>query len=186
MVKDTPALVLFWMAPPVQVPALEHAPPLPVMTRPPLAPVLFSTTPLTAPLLLADWKVTLLAEIVVLAMLIAAPVVLVTELPLPCTLTVPPPAALKPVPVVVAIARPPLMKLMVAPVLEVNVTAADAPVLSALLAPLKLTLPAFRLSTSTPVQVPVQLRLPLSVTVPPAAPLIWTSLPALALVIVPP
>ena len=66
------------------------------------------------------WNVRSAAPIVVLATLSAVPVVEVMVLPEPCTVTVPPPVALKPVPLVVVMSRPlppAALKLMVAPVL---------------------------------------------------------------------
>jgi hypothetical protein len=59
----------------------------------------------------------------------------------PATLTVPPPVALKPAPLVVLMARLPLPKLIVAPVLLLSVTAAFAPVLTVLAGLLKLIVP---------------------------------------------
>src|SRR5215468_259063 len=95
--------------------------------------------PLDAPLAEMLRNVTPLAPIVVLAMFTPVPVVVETVLlfaPV-VTATVPPPVAVKPVPLVVVIANPPLEKLIVAPELLVSVTAVLAPVLNDLVAPLK-------------------------------------------------
>ena len=74
---------------------------------PPLDPVLLSTMPLrSAPLAEMLWNVTSAAPMVVLAMLSAVPVPELMVLPAPCTVTVPPPVALKPVPEVVVMSRP--------------------------------------------------------------------------------
>ncbi len=62
--------------------------------------------PFTAPLAEMLWNVTLLAPIVVLATLSAVPVPELMVLPVPCTVTVPPPVARKPVPEVVVMSRP--------------------------------------------------------------------------------
>ena len=90
--------VVFWIVPPELLLALPASP---VIVSPPLDPVLLSTMPLTAPLAEMLWKVTSDAPMVVLAMLSAVPVPELMVLPAPCTVTVPPPVALKPVPVVV-------------------------------------------------------------------------------------
>ena len=63
-------------------------------------------------------------------------------LPVPVTLTVPPPVATKPVPLVASMSRPPPVKLMVAPVLSVRLTAVDVPPFSTLLAPENVIVPA--------------------------------------------
>ena len=54
--------------------------------------------PLTAPLAEMLWNVRSSAPMVVLATLSAVPVPDVMVLPAPCTVTVPPPVALKPMP----------------------------------------------------------------------------------------
>lgn len=60
------------------------------------------------------WKLSPFEPMVVLATFKAVPVVVVSMvLLLPGTLTVPPPVALKPVPLVVSMSRPPFVKLIV-------------------------------------------------------------------------
>src|SRR5215471_8457185 len=121
--------------------------PSPVTVSPPLVPVLFRTMPLTgsvAPVVLVPeemlWKVRPLAPIVVFATLSAVALTELIELPLPVTLIVPPPVALKPMPVVVEIASPPPLKLMVPPVLPVRLIP-FAVVVLAVIAPPKVVVP---------------------------------------------
>jgi len=81
---------------------------------------------------------------------------------------VPPPVALKPTPVVVSMSSPPPVKLIVAPVLLLRVTAALPELFKALLVPLKFTVPPLQAETLMPV--PVETfweRVPFSVSVPP-------------------
>ena len=65
-------------------------------------------------------------------------------------MTVPPPVALKPAPEVVSMSSPPFVKLIVAPVLLLSVTAGLAPVFSVFVAPLKVTVPPVLFCTRTP------------------------------------
>src|SRR5262245_33219326 len=132
------------------VPPLPAVVPVPVTINPPLEPVVLSTMPLVAPLAEMSWNVTLLAPMLVLAMLRAVPVVEVMLLLEPMTLTVPPPVAEKPVPLVLSISSPPLLKLMVAPVLLESETAVDAPVFSVLVPPEKSIVPPVLLLTVMP------------------------------------
>jgi len=166
-----PVTDLLLIVPPV--PAV----PVPVTLRPPLVPVLLRTIPELALAVgaLILRKVSPLAPIVVLTMFKAVPVVVVIVFGFApvVTLTVPPvvaagpgPVALNPAPLVVVIARPPFEKLMVAPALLANVTAAAVPVLSVFVAPLKLIVPPVLLATFIPVQVAVQLSVPEMLTVP--------------------
>ena len=69
---------------------------------------------------------------VVLTTFSAVPVVVAIVLPVPVTLTVPPPVATKPPPLVASMSSPPPVKLMVAPVLLVRLTAVDVPPFSTL------------------------------------------------------
>ena len=75
------------------------------------------------------WKLRSFAPIVVLTTLSAVPLAELIVLPVPCTFRapsrVPPPVALKPMPVVVVMSRPlpAALKLIVAPVLLVRLTA---------------------------------------------------------------
>ncbi len=73
-VSDTPWLVVFWIAPPVQLARLLQVPPLPVTMKRPDEPVLFSTIPFDAPLAEMLWNVSPLAPMVVLATFSAVPV----------------------------------------------------------------------------------------------------------------
>src|SRR5262249_28728592 len=70
------------------------------------------------------WNVSPLAPIVVFATFRAVPLVVLIVLPVPWTVTVPPPVTPIPAPVVVWTTNPPPVKLIVAPVLLVRVTAA--------------------------------------------------------------
>ena len=78
----------------------------------------------------------------VLATFSAVPVVVAIVLTVPVTLTVPPPVATKPLPLVASMSSPPPVKLMVAPVLLVRLTAVDVPPFSTLLAPENVIVPA--------------------------------------------
>ena len=69
---------------------------------------------------------------VVLATFSAVPVVVVIVLPVPVTVTVPPPVATKPLPLVASMSSPPPVKLVVAPVLLVRLTAVAVPPFSTL------------------------------------------------------
>ena len=85
---------MFWIVPPVQVgSAAVHAPPFPVTVSPAVLPVLLSTIPFAPPFAEMLRNVTPLAPIVVLATFSAVPVVVVSVLSGPSTLTVPPPVA---------------------------------------------------------------------------------------------
>src|SRR5262249_42646084 len=109
--------------------------------------------PLDAPLAEMLRNVAPLAPIVVLTMFTPGPVVVEAVLlfaPV-VTATVPPPVAVKPVPLVVVIAKPPLEKLIVAPALLVRETAVLAPVLKVLLAPLNVIVPLVQFCTLNPV-----------------------------------
>src|SRR5260370_36857636 len=117
-VRALPARVVCGRVPPGVFP-----PPLLLRPRvgvgPPLALVVLKTMPLTgsgAAVLLPEemlWKLRPLAPIVVFVTLSAVALTELIELPLPCTLIVPPPVALKPTPVVVLITSPPPVKLTV-------------------------------------------------------------------------
>src|SRR5262245_14924883 len=131
LVSEMP-IVALRMAPPVQVAADVHVPPAPETVRPPVAPVLFSTIPLAAPFDEMCTNASPLAAIVVLATLSPAPVVESITLFAPWTEMVPPPVALKPTPEVVSMFSPPPVKLIVAPVLLVRLTAFDVPVFKVL------------------------------------------------------
>ena len=78
-------------------------------------------------------------------------------------MSVPPPVAVKPVPLVVSMLRPPPVMLMAAPVLAVSVTAGFAAVVRVLVAPLSAIVPPVTLLTRIPVP-PAVTRLPDSVT----------------------
>ena len=122
---------------------------------------------------------------VVLETFNAVPVVDVIEFPVPVTLMVPPPVALKPVPEVTSISRPPLLKFAVVPALPVNDTAVFAPVFKVFVVPAKLILtPEFEF-TNMPVLVPVEDNVLLKVIVPPELLVISINLPALFLLIDP-
>ena len=99
----------------------------------------------------------------------AVPEVIVFALPVMLR-AVAPPVALKPAPLVVVIARPPLGKLIVVPALLTRFTAMFAPVLSALLAPLNVTVPPVQFWTRMPELTPLAVIFPLSVTAPPVRP----------------
>ena len=74
------------------------------------------------------------------AMLVVVPVVVAMVLPVPPDVMVPPPVALRPLPVVVSMSRPPPVRLIVGlDPLEEN--AAPVPVSSFLVAPEKLKVP---------------------------------------------
>jgi hypothetical protein len=101
--------------------------------------------------------------IVVLETLSAVALTELIELPVPATLIVPPPVALKPAPVVVSMSSPPPVKLIVAPVLVARLTAAPAPVLMTLLALVNAIVPPVLSWTEMPVP-PVMLSAPENVT----------------------
>src|SRR4051794_26780243 len=150
-----PAVLPFRMSAPV---LLEIVPPLPavpfpVTVNPAVLPVLSSTMPALAllPLAMMLRKVSALAPIVVLATFKAVPVDVVMVLAAPVTLTVPPPVALKPLALVVVMAKLPPVKLIVAPVLVARLTAAPAPVLMIWLALVKATVPLVMFWTEMPV-----------------------------------
>ena len=80
--RSTPSAVVFWIAPPVQVAALEQVPPLPVTVRPAVRSGrkharVVQQIPFVAPLAEMLRKVRPLAPMVVLATLSAVPVVVV-------------------------------------------------------------------------------------------------------------
>ena len=79
---------------------------------------------------------------VVFATFNAVPVVVAIVLPVPVTLTVPPPVATNPPPLVASMSRLLPVKLIVAPVLFVRLTAVDVPPFSALPAPENRIVPA--------------------------------------------
>src|SRR6266478_5408705 len=106
------------MVPPVPAVVVE-----PTTVRPPLVPVVLRTMPLVAPLAEILRNVRPEPPIVVLATFSAVPVVDVIVLAVPVTVTVPPPVAAKPAPLVVLTARLPLTKSNVVPVLLVSDTA---------------------------------------------------------------
>src|SRR5215469_11232444 len=145
-VNAMPTPVVCWMVPPeLSPPTLVF--PSPVTVNPPLVPVLFKMMPLTgsvAPVVLVPeemlWKVRPLAPIVVFATLSAVALTEAIELPVPVTLIVPPPVALKPMLLVVEIARLPPVKSMVPPVLPVRLIPL-AVVVSAVIAPPKVVVP---------------------------------------------
>ena len=126
LMKLAPRLVMFWMVPPVP------AGPVPVTVRPALAPVPLRTMPFGAPLAEMLWNVIPLAPMVVLATFSAVPVVVAIVLAVPVTLTVPPPVAWNPPPLVASMSSPPPVKLIVAPVLSVRMTAVAVPPFSTL------------------------------------------------------
>ncbi len=115
-------------------------------------------------------KVNPLAPMVVSVTLSAVPVVLLMVLGFTpvVTLTVPPPVALKPMPLVVSISSPTPLKLIVPPSLLSRLTAVSALVFNVLVPPLKFTVPEFvpLFVTSMPSQVAVQERLPERLAVP--------------------
>jgi len=94
-VRETPAPVVFTMAPPVHVPALVQEPPLPRTARLPAAPVVLRTIPLAAPFVEMLRNFRPAAPIVVFATLRVVPVVDVSVLAVSVAVTVPPPVALK-------------------------------------------------------------------------------------------
>lgn len=138
LVREMAWPVEFWIAPPVQLAVEVQEPPLPETVRLPLAPVVFSTIPLLAPFDEMLRKVRPLAPMVVLVTLSAVPVVesIVLGFAPVVTLTIPLLEALKPVPLVVSISSPPLLKLIVEVALLLSVTAVLVLVLKVLVAPL--------------------------------------------------
>jgi len=153
-----PSPLEFWIVPP------DPAAPVPVTLMPPRVPVLFRMMPLDAPFDEMLWKRRPDEPIEVLTTLSAVPVVEVIVLPVPAVVTVPPPVALKPVPLVVVIASPPFGKLIVPPVLFSRLTAVFAPVVSVVL-PLKLIVPELTFWTTMPLLTPpVALMAPEKVT----------------------
>src|SRR5262245_11839252 len=133
------------MVPPV------FAEPVPVTVRPPLVgpvPVPLSTMPLAgsgATVLFPDemlWKVRPVDAMLVLVTLRAVADVesIVLGLVPVVTVTVPPPVALKPAPLVVSMSRPPPLNVMVWPE-PVDEKAAEAPVLSVFVVPLNVVEP---------------------------------------------
>src|SRR5690242_19305503 len=144
--RSAPAMLV--MVPPVP------AEPLPVTARCPVEPVLRRTIPLLPPLAEILWKVILLEPIVVLEIVNAVPVPEEIVFPVPVTLIVPPPVAVKPAPVVVVISKPlppPAgLKLMVLPVLVLELNAALAVVVRAIVGLLKFTVPPPQLETAIP------------------------------------
>jgi hypothetical protein len=139
--------------------------PVPVTVRPAVEPVLLSTIPLAAPLAEMLWKVIPEPPIVVFWTFSAVPVVEEIVLPVPPTVTVPPPVALIPLPEVVVIASPPPVKAIVWPVFELRVTAWFAAVLTVLVEPLNVVVPAVLPETLMPVP-PVPVMLPEKVLLP--------------------
>ena len=105
--EESSAPTRLWIVPPVQVGvAAVHTPPVPVTTSPPLpaaVPVLLSTIPFAgsaAAVLLPEdtlWNVMLPEPIVVFATFRPGALTESIVLPVPATVTVPPPVALKPV-----------------------------------------------------------------------------------------
>ena len=150
--------VLFAIVPP------EPAVPEPVIVRPPLVPVVSRMIPVLDPPLeemLRKFKP--LAPMIELTTFNAVPVVVEITLLAPLTLiAVAPPVALNPVPLVVLMARPPLLKLSEVPVFPDSVTAALADVLRTFDAPLKVTVPPVLFCTRMPV--PTLVRLPDRIT----------------------
>lgn len=134
LVSMTPAPEEFWIVPP------EPAVPFPRILSPPklgVVPVLFSTMPLVAPLDEMLRNSRLFVPMLVLTTFSAVPVVVLMVfgfVPV-VTVTVPPPVAVNPVPLVVSMSNPPPVKLMVAPVLVLRFTAVFAPVLSVFVPP---------------------------------------------------
>ena len=111
------------------------------------------------------------AEIVAKVMFVETPfrftafaAVVVIVLPVPCTVTVPPPVALNPVPLVVLMASPPPVKLMVVPVLLVRLTAVLTPVFRLFDAPENVLVPPPQFCTRIPV--PVEVMFPEKVALP--------------------
>ena len=157
-VISTPRAVMLWMVPPDPLVV-----PVPVTVRPPVEPVVFSTMPLAgsaaAVLLPAEMlrKFRSPAPMVVFATFSAMADVLLRVLPAPVTWIVPPPVAVKPVPVLLAITSPPLLKLMVAPALLLRLTAVLAPVLRFLLGLSKAMVPPLEFCTRMPCVVDVML-----------------------------
>ena len=151
---------------------------VPVTVNPP-EPVVFNEIPLDVPLDEMLWKVSPLPPMVVAFTFSAVAAELLIELPVPCTVTVPPPVALKPVPLVVVMASPPLVKLMVAPVLEVRLTPVELPELILFVEPLKFTMaPPLLLPTVMPVPPPEELMFPVNATEPPVREVTLTAEPA--------
>ena len=90
-----PSPVVFWIVPPEPLLVLPASP---VIVSPPLAPVLLSTMPFDGAVGRDALEGHIAAPMVVLATLSAVPVPELMVLPVPCTVTVPPPVALKPMP----------------------------------------------------------------------------------------
>src|SRR4051812_38197914 len=153
-----PAIVT---APPLKVPPATVLNEMASAATVPVAPRLAKATP-PAPTVTPDQSRIL-------------PVVVVTLLPLPVTLMVPPPLARKPVPLVVSTSSPPPVKFTVAPVLLASEIAVFAPVLTTLWAPEKLTVPAVLSWTEMPVP-PVMSIAPVKLPAPTPAPRPVTSI----------
>lgn len=101
--------------------------------------------------------------------------------PEPSTETVPPADALNPVAEVTSISRPPLLKVVLVPELDIIETGVDAPVFKILETPAKVMLTPELALTRMPELVAVDERLPLKVIVPDALELMSINLPVLFL-----
>src|SRR5205085_11471680 len=138
VVPSAPVALL--IVPPLELPPRLVLDPSPVTVRRPLEPVPFNTIPLAPPFAEMCSKVSPLAPMFVLDTFRAVPVVESIVLAEPVTLTVPPPVALKPAPLVVSMLRPPPLKVIVWPE-PVDENAVDAPVLSVFVEPLNVVDP---------------------------------------------
>jgi hypothetical protein len=153
--------------------AMVTAPPLNV---PPLTPVRLIASAATVPVDCSVAKVAPLPPMIMPFQFRIWPVAVCTEL-LPVTLTVPPPVALKPMPDVVVIARPPV-KLNVAPVLLVRSTALLTLVVSVTAPPKAIVPPELLVATMPgPPSLRVIVLAASKVTEPPPMPWMLTTLP---------
>jgi hypothetical protein len=151
LVSSTPAPVEFWIAPPLQVAALVHAPALPVTVSEPFAlAVLFRTMPLGAPLEAIFWNVRSLSPTSVSTRFRARPVVLSIVFAAPVTVIAPLFAASRPLPDVVSTSRLPPVRLSVWPLLLLKMTASLAPVLRIFDEPLNVVEPPVLLAMLMP------------------------------------
>ena len=122
------------------------------------------------------WNVSPLAPMVVLATFSAVPVVVAIVLTVPVTLTVPPPVAWNPPPLVASMSSPPPVKLMVAPVLLVRLTAVAVPPFSTLFGPENRIVPPALSSRKMALVLPLaRVMVPESVMFPAPAARSWMS-----------